>query len=314
MREIKNFLEDLSKKTGINFSIVNEDRVAIFSSEYFEENSNVMYISLNLGRQKAKIYLDKQFKECIPLLKYTIEDKYKELYSENEIVIKDILDGKEVSDEKVNKFIPFLKEGCILLLVKTEGNIHDAIEVINQIYKDNNVITVICDENIVVIVNFKEIMEHAKAIKEAINSNLYCKCYVGFSSVSHDKYEIKKAFDESKESMMLSERFSLREDILDYKKLLFEKIVYSLDSRFKDEFLDSLKSKFNSFDSEMISTIDEFVNSGLNISDAAKKLYIHRNTLIYRLDKIKKETGFDIRNFKEATVFIIGFLIWRENK
>jgi DNA-binding PucR family transcriptional regulator len=90
--------------------------------------------------------------------------------------------------------------------------------------------------------------------------------------------------------------------------------VYSLDPKFKNEFLDSFKSKFNTFDSEIIFTIEEFVDCGLNISDAAKKLYIHRNTLIYRLDKIKKETGFDIRNFKEATVFIIGFLIWKESK
>lgn len=64
----------------------------------------------------------------------------------------------------------------------------------------------------------------------------------------------------------------------------------------------------------MINTIDEFVKTGLNISESARKLYIHRNTLIYRLDKIKKETGFDIRNFKEATVFITAFLVWREVK
>jgi len=70
----------------------------------------------------------------------------------------------------------------------------------------------------------------------------------------------------------------------------------------------------NDFDSEMINTIEEFVNCGLNISNAAKKLYVHRNTLIYRLDKIYKETNFDIRNFKDATVFAIAFLIWKENK
>jgi hypothetical protein len=314
MREIRNFLQDLSQETGISFSIINEDRVAVFTSKSFEENSNVMYVSLNLGREKVKMYLNKQFKECIPLLKYTIEDKYSEIYSENERILRDILDGKDVSDEKVNKCIPFLKEGCILLLVKTEGNIHEAIDIINQIYKNNELITIICDDYIIVMVDFNEIGEHAKAIKEAINSNLYCKCVVSFSDEAHDKYGIKKAFDESKESMMLSERFSLREDILNYKKLLFEKIVYSLEPKFKNQFLETVNSNFNTFDAEIILTIDEFVNSGLNISEAAKKLYIHRNTLIYRLDKIKKETGFDIRNFKEATVFIIGFLIWRESK
>nr|WP_241393066.1 helix-turn-helix domain-containing protein [Clostridium tetanomorphum] len=70
--------------------------------------------------------------------------------------------------------------------------------------------------------------------------------------------------------------------------------------------------KFDHFDGEIITTIEEFIKSDLNISDAAKKLFIHRNTLIYRLDKIYKETGFDIRNFKEASVFIIAFLVWKE--
>lgn len=94
--------------------------------------------------------------------------------------------------------------------------------------------------------------------------------------------------------------------------MLFEKIVLNINKEIKDELLLKLKDKFDLFDKEIIDTIDEFVNSGLNISDAARKLYIHRNTLIYRLDKINKETGFDIRNFKEATVFVIAFLIWKE--
>lgn len=79
------------------------------------------------------------------------------------------------------------------------------------------------------------------------------------------------------------------------------------------QIFDKFKDKFNSFDNEMIITIEEFINCDLNISDAARKLYIHRNTLIYRLDKINKETGFDIRNFREAAVFIIAFLIWKES-
>lgn len=167
-------------------------------------------------------------------------------------------------------------------------------------------------DDIIVIVNFDEVKEHAKAIKETINSNLFCKCSVSYGNIAYNKYDIKRAFDESKQSMTLSEKFSVREEVLDYNKLLFEKIVYSLDSKLKQEFLNKFETKFNSFDSEMISTIDEFVNCGLNTSDAARKLYVHRNTLIYRLDKIKKETGFDIRNFREATVFTISFLVWRE--
>ncbi len=314
MKDIMNFLQELSKNTGINFSLIAEDESIIFSSESFEENSDMIYVAIELSREKARIHLKNKFKECVPLLKYAIEDKYRDIYSEKELIISDILAGRDVSDEKVNKSIPFLESGCNLLLVKTTGNIYEAIGIINEIYKKCEFITMIYDYDIIIIGKFDEVKEHAKAIKEAINSNLFCKCSVSYGNIAHNKHEIKRAFDESEQSMMLSKKFSVRKEVLDYNKLLFEKIVYSLDQKLKQEFLDKFEVIFDAFDSEMILTIDEFVNCGLNTSDAARKLYVHRNTLIYRLDKIKKETGFDIRNFREATVFTISFLIWREKK
>gem|GEM_PF-563090 len=312
MKDIMNFLQDLSKNTGIKFRLITEDGAIIFSSESFIENSDMIYISVNMGSEKARIHLEKKFKECASILKYTIEDKYRDIYLKKERIISDILDGKDVSDEMVHKSIAFLDSGCNLFLVKTKGNIHEAIDVIKEIYRKYDVITMIYHDDIIVIGSFDEIKEHAKAIKETINSNLFCKCYVSYGNVAHNKYGIERAFHESQQSMMLSEKFSVREEVLDYNKLLFEKIVYSLDTKLKQEFLNKFEAKFNDFDSEMISTIDEFINCGLNTSDAARKLYVHRNTLIYRLDKIKKETGFDIRNFREATVFTISFLVWRE--
>jgi DNA-binding PucR family transcriptional regulator len=142
---------------------------------------------------------------------------------------------------------------------------------------------------------------------------LYCKCYVSYGSIIYNVKDIKKAYEESKECITLSRSFGIKEDIFFYDKILFEKIVYNITPPVKQELLVRFKEKFNSFDSELINTIEEFVNCDLNISDAARKLYVHRNTLIYRLDKITKETGFDIRNFKEAAVFIIAFLVWKEN-
>lgn len=62
----------------------------------------------------------------------------------------------------------------------------------------------------------------------------------------------------------------------------------------------------------MIKTIDMFFKCGLNLSEASKELYIHRNTLIYRIEKIQKNIGFDIRNFNEAVIFKTIYSIWKE--
>ncbi|MBM6839900.1 helix-turn-helix domain-containing protein, partial [Clostridium saudiense] len=64
----------------------------------------------------------------------------------------------------------------------------------------------------------------------------------------------------------------------------------------------------------MIKTIEVFFKCGLNLSEAAKELYIHRNTLIYRLDKIEKLTSYDIREFNNAVIFKIVFFLWKEKK
>jgi DNA-binding PucR family transcriptional regulator len=160
---------------------------------------------------------------------------------------------------------------------------------------------------------FDELNEHARSIRESIVTDLYCKCYVSYGNIIYSVKDIKKSYDEAKECLVLSKNFGIKDEIFYYDKMLFEKIVYNISTKVKNELLSKFKDKFNLFDSELINTIEEFVNCDLNISDAARKLYVHRNTLIYRLDKITKETGFDIRNFKEATVFIIAFLIWKES-
>ena len=64
----------------------------------------------------------------------------------------------------------------------------------------------------------------------------------------------------------------------------------------------------------MVKTIEVFFNCGLNLSEGAKELFIHRNTLIYRLDKVEKVTGVDIRDFNKATLFKILFTLWKEDK
>lgn len=314
MEQFKSFLQELSSNTKINFSITYEDGSVVFKSEDFVENSHMTSVPIYMSKNRARINLESKFSVCFDLLKYTIEDKYKELYLTKEQILIDILHGKNVTNDKLSNIIPFLSKGCFLLLINVEKNLYEALSVIKQIYKEQDVISLISDDNIIVIGVFSEVREHAKSIKDAINSNLFLKCSISFGNICHDRSEIIAAFNESKQAMLFGNVYSLKEDILDYNKLLFEKIVYNLDLKIKQELLNNFKQKFNEFDYEMINTIEEFFNCGLNITDAARKLYIHRNTLIYRLSKIEKETGFDIKNFKEATVFVIAFLVWREDK
>ena len=74
----------------------------------------------------------------------------------------------------------------------------------------------------------------------------------------------------------------------------------------------SVRTASSKLDDDMIKTIEIFFKLDLNLSEASKELYVHRNTLIYRLDKIQKYTGYDIRKFNDAALFKIAFFIWRQ--
>ena len=314
MYNFRTFLQDLSHSTNIKFNLVSEDGSLIFESNIDLSNAELFILPVYLGKTKAILSCKKEYEICSSLLKYTIENKYREFFSLREQFLVDMLEGKDVSTDKIEKSIPFLSKGCEVLVVSVEGSRYEALNIIRQLYKEQDVLSSAFGDNIIIIGDFEDIEDHAKSIRDTITSDLYCKSYVSFSNRVFDAVSIKKAYEDAKECMTLGKKFGLKEDVFNYSKMLFEKIVYNISISVKNEILIIFKEKFNLFDSEMITTIDEFVNCGLNISDAARKLYIHRNTLIYRLDKINKETSFDIRNFKEATVFIIAFLVWKENK
>ncbi|MGK0465253.1 PucR family transcriptional regulator [Clostridium sp.] len=314
MYNFTEFLKDLSHSSNIPFNVVMEDGIALYISDLDIQNSNITNFNIMLGRVKGIISLEKQYENCTSLLKYIIENNYTQNFLTKEQAIIDILENREISIDNIVLNLPFLKNGCYILIISLDGSKYESLNIIKQIYDNEPVVSLIYNDNIVVIGEFAEIEEHAESIKESISSDLYCNCYVSYGDKIYDIKGIKKAYTDAMQCMELGKKFDIKDHVFSYNKMLFEKIVFNVDSKIKQELLILLKGKFDALDSEMIVTIEQFVNCGLNISDAARKLYVHRNTLIYRLDKIKKETRFDIREFKDASVFVIAFLIWKENK
>ena len=105
-----------------------------------------------------------------------------------------------------------------------------------------------------------------------------------------------------------------RDLIFENSRLSVEELIDSIAEKRKDERVNDFNFALSKLDNEMIRTIEVFFKYGLNLSEAAKELYIHRNTLIYRLDKIQKITSYDIREFNNAMIFKIIFLYNKKKK
>ena len=119
-------------------------------------------------------------------------------------------------------------------------------------------------------------------------------------------------YNESLYKINLAKKYSLSNKIFKYESLLFEKIIDNLDDNIKKRIGDRFNYAFSKLDEDIIKTIEVFFNLDLNLSESAKALYVHRNTLIYRLEKIQKYTSYDIRKFNDAVLFKIAFFIWKE--
>lgn len=308
MQDFTSFLQELSEQSNIYFSITIEDKGVIFKSKKLSETDEKIQIPITLSNKRAFITISVKDANSSELLKYIIESKYKELHTIKEQLLLNIIKGKEVSEESISKNIPYIYNGYNMLVIKVDNSRFDVLNIIKENYKEYKIVGVIHDGLIALI--GKKL--NAAKIRSILLDKVLVDITIVYSDVVYSQKDIRSAFHKGKECLHLKEVFNIKEEILDYNKLLFEKIVYNIIDDLKSELMDKFYDKFNSFDEEIISTIEEFIKCGLNISDAAKGLYIHRNTLIYRLDKIKKETGSDIRNFKEATLFIIAYLIWKE--
>ena len=307
MRRFHDFFDEIYCNTKIPFNIK------------LSSGEEIKFLSSDLGKLdvvKEKIEYDKNmiitttknYENCVPLLKYLIESKMKDIGIGKEKIIKNLLQDNYVDLEFVKDNFPWLLGESLLITIHSKNSNKDILSLINESYSDYDIISLEYGKHIIVIGNLDDIEEQVKGLRDSIYSNLYIKCYISYSKIKNLK-EIKEKIDIIFKNIDLAVKYNLSADIYEERSLMLENIVDNIDNKMKENIINNFTYVFNRIDGEMIKTIHMFLKCGLNITDAAKRLYIHRNTLVYRIDKIQKYTGYDIRNFNEAIFFRIAFLI-----
>ena len=99
--------------------------------------------------------------------------------------------------------------------------------------------------------------------------------------------------------------------IVHYDNLGIGRLIYQLPTTLCEMYLNEVfkKNSIDSLDQETLYTINKFFENNLNVSETSRKLFVHRNTLVYRLEKIKKLTGLDLREFDHAIVFKVALMV-----
>lgn len=310
VKELVKYLQGIYENCEIPFEVYEEEEVI------FKINSNTLeedYLEdiFFIGKKKFKIKIEKKYKNSMKIIEFCIKDKYRDNYNQKEKITVQLLQNLSVSKEKIKEIMPEIKEDTFLITVDLKEKLSDALEILKNIYNDTDIIIMNYEDTIILIGAFEDINEHACSMSETIYVSLYEKCYISYCHIEDYQF-LNKLHSENIYKINLAKRYKLSSMIFEQNSLLFEKIMDNLSEETKTKILDNFKADFSKLDEEMIKTVEIFFRLDLNLSESAKGLYVHRNTLIYRLDKIQKYTGYDIRKFNDASLFKIAFFIWKQ--
>ena len=234
------------------------------------------------------------------------------------LMLRGDVEGAEFESMATEHEIPMLANRCVLYFYFQDVEIESAMQLMsNAIDNDQDMITEVGHHAIAMLKvvdeepNFTELEEYANAIESSFLTESGTVVYVGISDPCKDLMSIPEAYVEARNAINVGRIYHSNKHVFVYRNLLLE--------RFLNDVSPELGSSYNSyifnrktarlFNDEMVHTIESFFDNSLNLSETARKLYIHRNTLVYRLEKVQNAIGLDLRNFDDAVTFKMMMLL-----
>ncbi len=192
-------------------------------------------------------------------------------------------------------------------------------EIVQNYIQDKNrdFIISISEQDIVLV---KEVNQNADAealeamaqnMQKSITKEYGAKLLIGISSVVGNLKDLARAYKEARIALEVGKVFDIEKPIMSYENLGIGRLIYQLPATLCDTFLQEVfkKGSLESLDRETLMTVQSFFENNLNVSETSRKLFVHRNTLVYRLEKIRKLTGLDLREFDHAVTFKVALMV-----
>lgn len=164
--------------------------------------------------------------------------------------------------------------------------------------------------------SYKDLNGIAKTIVDMLNTEVMVNVRVAHGTIVNGIAEVSKSYKEATMALDVGRVFYAERNVLAYNELGIGRLIHQLPLSLCEMFLKEVftGNAVDQFDEETLSTVNLFFENNLNISETARKLYVHRNTLVYRLEKIQKMTGLDVRVFDDALAFKIALMVTKHMK
>ena len=252
----------------------------------------------------------------------SIKQYYDEKYDRNNFIKNVVLDNVLPGDVGIKaRELHFNADvsRVILLIRSLSSNDVSAFDVIQNLFPDKNKDFVfnITESDIVLVkevktnVDSKDLEKLARSISDTLGGEFYTRVNVGIGTVVENIKDLARSFKEAQIALEVGKVFDTDKIIVSYENLGIARLIYHLPTTLCETFLREVfkKGSIESLDHETLFTIQRFFENNLNVSETSRKLFVHRNTLVYRLEKIKKLTGLDLREFDHAIIFKIALMV-----
>ncbi len=268
---------------------------------------------------------DELAKMCCNLAYISLNDAkkfYEEKHDRGTFVKNIIMDNILPSDIYMRaKELHFATDAprAVFLIRQVGHNDVAAVDVLSTMFTDKlqDFVLSINETDVAVVkqvkpeVSAEELEKLAHAMEDKLKSELYIKTVIGIGTVANHLRELADVYKEAQTAIEVGKVFDTEKTVSNYENLGIGRLIYQLPTTLCDIFLTEVfkKNSIDSLDQETLFTINKFFENNLNVSETSRKLFVHRNTLVYRLEKIKKLTGLDLRQFDHAIVFKVALMV-----
>ena len=252
----------------------------------------------------------------------SIKQFYDEKYDRSNFVKNIILDNILPGDIYLKaRELHFNNEASrvVLLIRLVDKNDVSVFDVVQNLFPDKtkDFVINISESDIALVkavksdIDSKDLEKLARSISDSLSSEFYTHALVGIGTPVVGVKDLARSFKEAQVALEVGKVFDTERNIVSYEHLGIARLIYQLPTTLCEMFLKEIfkVGSIETLDQETLFTIQRFFENNINVSETSRKLFVHRNTLVYRLEKIKKLTGLDLREFDDAIVFKVALMV-----
>ena len=346
-RLFQNVIQQMRDVVGRNIGVIDENGIIVASSELGKIGESRQRIKEELsysagsvvyegytyrfincsGKSDSIVFVEgddvhaAKMAEMLAITLGNIRSLYDEKYDKVSFIKNIILDNILPSDIYIkSNELHLSEEFRAVIVVKFQGSLSVApYEIVQNFVTDKtkDYVIGVSEQDIVIVkevaaqTTVDDLEKFAHEFIENSEKNHSAKVLVGISSVVENLKDLSRAYKEARISLEVGKIFDIEKPVMSYENLGIGRLIYQLPTTLCEIFLGEVfkKGSLESLDRETLMTVQSFFENNLNVSETSRKLFVHRNTLVYRLEKIRKLTGLDLREFDHAVTFKVALMV-----